>query len=107
MYMMLAFLTRSFQFKNYAILIITLSIAFVFHKVFQVYSGIINVQTYVIECLLNIIFIQFLLSAIYKREMEARKMYNNQRIVKVEICRTEELLNKLVPEHALVSIKND
>lgn len=107
MYMMLAFLTRSFQFKNYAILIITLSLSFTFHNLFEVKEGIINMQNYVIESIMNIVFVFFLLSVIYNREMRSRKIYNSERIIEVEIRRTEELLNKLVPEHALVGIKND
>ena len=39
--------------------------------------------------------------------MRSRKIYNNERIIEVEIRRTEELLSKLVPEHALTGIKND
>jgi class 3 adenylate cyclase len=39
--------------------------------------------------------------------MRSRKIYNNERIVEVEIRHTEELLYKLVPEHALTGIKND
>lgn len=56
---------------------------------------------------MNLIFIAFLLSVIYNREMRQRKIYNSERIIEVEIRRTEELLNKLVPEHALTGIKND
>lgn len=107
MYMMLAFLTRSFQFKNYAILIIFLSFSFTIHNIFEVAEGIINMQNYVIESIMNIVFVFFLLSVIYNREMRSRKIYNSERIIEVEIRRTEELLNKLVPEHALVGIKND
>jgi len=42
MYMMLAFLTQSFQFKSYAILIIVLTLAFTVHNFFEVYGEIIN-----------------------------------------------------------------
>ena len=107
MYMMLAFLTRSFQFKSYAILIILLSIAFTVHNMFEVEEKIINMQNYIIESLMNFIFVTFLLTVIYNREMRSRKAYNSERIVEVEIRRTEELLNKLVPENALAAIKND
>lgn len=60
-----------------------------------------------IESGMNLIFVLFLLSVIYNREMRSRKMYNNERIIEVEIRRTEEQLSKLVPENALVGIKND
>jgi len=51
--------------------------------------------------------LNLIISLIYSREMRARKIYNNERIIEVEIRRTEEQLNKLVPEHALAAIKND
>ena len=56
---------------------------------------------------MNLIFVSFLLSVIYNREMRMRRIYNNERIIEVEIRRTEDMLNKLVPEHALTGIKND
>ena len=106
-YMMLAFLTRSFQFKIYAALIIVLSLAFTLHNFFQIDKGTINMQTFVVESIMNLIFVGFLLSVIYNREMRSRKVYNNERILEVEIRITEEQLSKLVPENALVGIKND
>ena len=56
---------------------------------------------------MNLIVIGFLVSVIYGREMKQRKSYNSERIIAVEIRRTEEMLSKLVPEHALTGIKND
>jgi len=56
---------------------------------------------------MNFIFVQLLITLIYNREMRSRKIYNNERIIEVEIRRTEDQLNKLVPEHALTAIKND
>ena len=84
-----------------------LSLCFVVHNLFEIFTNIVNVQTYVVESIMNLIFVCFLLSVIYNREMRSRKIYNNERILEVEIRRTEELLNKLVPEHALAGIKND
>jgi hypothetical protein len=49
----------------------------------------------------------FFVLLIHGREMRSRKIYNNDRIIDVEIKRTEELLSKLVPEHVLQGIKND
>lgn len=89
-YMMLAFLTRSFQFKNYAILIVTLSVAFIGHNFYEVGKEIINMEIFVVESLMNSIFVGFLLLMIYNREMRSRKIYNNERIIEVEIRRTEE-----------------
>jgi len=39
---------------------------------------------------MNLIFVGFLLSVIYNREMRSRKVYNSERIMEVEIRRTEE-----------------
>ena len=50
---------------------------------------------------LIIIYGVFYVILIYGREMRSRKIYNNDRIIDVEIKRTEELLSKLVPEHVL------
>jgi len=56
---------------------------------------------------MNLTFVGFLIVMIYTREMRLRKSYNSERIVEVEIRLTEELLSKLVPDHALTGIKND
>jgi hypothetical protein len=37
----------------------------------------------------------------YFGEMAQRKQYNNERIIDVEIEKTEDLLSKLVPYHVL------
>ena len=39
--------------------------------------------------------------------MKVRRQYNQQRIIEVEIEKTEDLLGKLVPLHVLAGIKND
>jgi class 3 adenylate cyclase len=43
----------------------------------------------------------------FKREMTMRKQYNRNKIVDVEIKKTDELLSKLVPVHVLRGLKND
>jgi len=86
---------------------VTLSAAFIAHNFFEVGEAIINMEIFVVESLMNVIFVCFLLLMIYNREMRSRKIYNNERIIEVEIRRTEEHLNKMVPEHALAGIKND
>ena len=58
-------------------------------------------QTYIADSLLIICYGFFFVQLIYNREMRSRKIYNNDRIIDVEIKRTEELLSKLVPEHVL------
>ena len=105
-YMMCAFLS-SFQFKVYAILITLVSVLFIIHNYRGVVNEQVNLQTYVIESIMNLIFVGYIITLIHTREMKARKAYNSERIIEVEIRRTEETLNKLVPEHALYGIKND
>ena len=39
--------------------------------------------------------------ASHNREMKLRKVYNHERILEVEIEKTEELLSRLVPIHVL------
>jgi len=65
------------------------------------------VQTYIADSALIIIYGLFFVIMIHAREMRSRKIYNNDRIIDVEIKRTEEVLSKLVPEHVLQGIKND
>jgi hypothetical protein len=69
-------------------------------------SRIIEVQ-YIIESLQYIVFIGLVVMNGYFREMAQRKQYNNERIIDVEIEKTEDLLSKLVPYHVLAGIKND
>ena len=107
LYLMLAFLTRSFQFKVYAVLIILMSCSFIAHNYRGIDKQSVNLQTYVVDSIMNIIFVSFMLSVIYTREMKNRKTYNSERIIEVEIRKTEEMLSKLVPDHALTGIKND
>ena len=59
------------------------------------------------ESLSYIAFIGMVVMNGYFREMAQRKQYNNERIIDVEIEKTEDLLSKLVPYHVLAGIKND
>ena len=52
-------------------------------------------------CMILLSFMQF------KREMTMRKQYNRNKILDVEIEKTNELLSKLVPVHVLGGLKND
>ena len=70
-------------------------------------QDVINLQTFIIDMLLNSVYGFLLCIASYNREMKVRKYYNAKRIVEVEINKTEDLLSKLVPQHVLVGIKND
>jgi len=69
-------------------------------------SRIIEVN-YIMESFQYIFFIFMVVMNGYFREMAQRKQYNNERIIDVEIEKTEDLLSKLVPYHVLAGIKND
>jgi len=60
-----------------------------------------------VEIISFIAFMLILVQNSYFREMSQRKQYNNQRILDIEIEKTEDLLSKLVPFHVLSGIKND
>ena len=68
-----------------------------FMNYFYIEKHVINLQTYVIDTILNLIYIIFLMISSHSREMKVRKTYNAKRIIEVEIDKTEDLLGKLVP----------
>ncbi len=82
-------------------------VTLLFQNYYHIQWYTINVQTYIADSALIIIYGLFFVIIIHGREMRSRKIYNNDRIIDVEIKRTEELLSKLVPEHVLQGIKND
>lgn len=67
----------------------------------------LNLQTYVIDSVLQLVLFALLILASHSREMKVRRQYNQERIIEVEIQNTEDLLGKLVPLHVLAGIKND
>lgn len=71
----------------------------------------VNKQVDSITILTNILIFMtciFLLKFMqFKREMTMRKQYNRNKILDVEIKKTDELLSKLVPVHVLRGLKND
>ena len=58
----------------------------------HIVENIINVQTYLADCALIVIYGVYFVILIYEREMRSRQVYNNERIIDVEIKRTEEIL---------------
>lgn len=101
LYLMIAFNCRSFQFRELSSLLLVMFITLLLQNYYHIQWMTINVQTYIADSALIIIYGCFYLIMIYAREMRSRKIYNNDRIIDVEIKRTEELLSKLVPEHVL------
>mmetsp|Transcript_47142 Transcript_47142/g.62417 ORF Transcript_47142/g.62417 Transcript_47142/m.62417 type:complete len:221 (-) Transcript_47142:887-1549(-) len=107
LYLMIAFSCRSFQFRELSSLLVLMFVTLLFQNYYHISWFTINVQTYIADSALIIIYGLFFVIMIHAREMRSRKIYNNDRIIDVEIKRTEEVLSKLVPEHVLVGIKND
>ena len=107
LYLMISFNCRSFQFRELSSLLFVTFIVLLIQNYWHIMQNIINLQTYIADSALIIIYGYFYILMIHQREMRSRKMYNNDRIVEVEVKRTEELLSKLVPEHVLQGIKND
>ena len=98
---MIAFNCRSFQFRELSSLLLVMFIVLLTQNYWHIVQNTINIQTYIADSALIIIYGFFYLILIHGREMRSRKIYNNDRIIDVEIKRTEELLSKLVPEHVL------
>ena len=74
---------------------------------FFIEEGELDLPTYVIDSILQLLLFALLLLASHSREMKVRRQYNQQRIVRVEIKKTAELLGRLVPQHVLAGLKND
>ena len=107
LYFMTVFNCRTWQFRTIVSLMILMFLTLLFQNFFHITIQSINVQTYIADSILIVIYgILFSLFA-YTREMQSRKVYNNDRIVNVEIKKTEDQLQKMVPEHVLAGIKND
>jgi len=101
LYLMIAFNCRSFQFRELSSLLFVMFIVLLLQNYWHIVRQTINVQTYIADSALIIIYGFFYVILIHGREMRSRKIYNNDRIIDVEIKRTEEMLSKLVPEHVL------
>jgi hypothetical protein len=101
------FITRVMPFRAFLFIQVLLVLALADNLYsFRKYN-VINLQTFIIEMFLNVVYSFLLCVASYNREMKQRKYYNAKRIIEVEINKTEDLLSKLVPQHVLVGIKND
>ena len=107
LYLMIAFNCRSFQFRELSSLLFVMFMTLLIQNYWHIEEKSINIQTFIADSALIVIYGFFFVLLIHGREMRSRKIYNNDRIIDVEIKRTEELLSKLVPEHVLQGIKND
>ena len=104
---MTIFGSKGVSFRIFCVMTLAMFLSFIIQNYFYIEDSTINLQTFIVDGLLNIILAVFFILGSYNREMKLRKIYNNERIIEVEIDKTEELLNKLVPKHVLQGIKND
>ena len=91
------YISRVIPFRAFLFIQIFLLIQLSFQNYFFIEKQVINLQTYIIDIIMNLIYIIFLMIASHSREMKVRKTYNAKRIIEVEIDKTEDLLGKLVP----------
>ena len=94
-------------FRVFVCLEIFFAIVITCQNYYFISEKVLNFMTFMIDSIINVVFITFLIIASHTREMQVRKKYNLERIYEVEIDKTEESLGKLVPLHVLNGIKND
>lgn len=107
LYVMTFYMSKGFPFRLFVAAMLVMVLGLVVQNYAYVAARTINLQTFIIDALLNILLAAFFVIASYSREMKSRKIYNQERIMEVEVEKTEDLLSKLVPSHVLQGIKND
>lgn len=68
-------------------------IALLIQNYWHIWRNTIDERTYIADSILIVIYGIFYVLLIHSREMRSRKIYNNDRIIDVEIKRTEESLS--------------
>ena len=106
-YQAIIVISKAIPFRVFASLQIILYIALISQNFFFIGIDVLNVQTYVIDSILQLVLFALLILASHSREMKVRRQYNQKRIIEVEIEKTQELLGKLMPKHFLAGILND
>ena len=106
-YQAIIIISKAIPFRVFASVQIILYIALICQNFFFIDLDVINLQTYVIDSILQLVLFALLILASHSREMKVRRQYNQKRIIDVEIEKTQELLSKLLPKHILEGILND
>ena len=106
-YQAIIIISKAIPFRVFASVQIILYIALICQNFFFIDLDVINLQTYVIDSILQLVLFALLILASHSREMKVRRQYNQKRIIDVEIEKTQELLGKLLPKHILAGILND
>ena len=103
-YQAIIVISRAMPFRVFAAAQAMLYIGLISQNFFFIELGELNLQTYVIDSVLQLLLFALLILASHSREMKVRRQYNQQRIIKVEIKKTAELLGRLVPLHVLAGL---
>lgn len=101
LYVMTVFASRGVSFRVFCATTGAMFLGLIVQNYLYITNGTIDVQTFITDGLLNVILAVFFVMASHNREMKLRKVYNHERILEVEIEKTEELLSRLVPIHVL------
>ena len=104
-YALLLYALRAYQTRCTTLAQCLFVVAYSLHTFMNAEQGY-SVQSFA-EIFAFIGFIGILTQNSYVREMSQRKQFNNERIIDIEIEKTEDLLSKLVPFHVLSGIKQD
>ena len=104
---LLAYFNRSIMFRSFMLMCSVTTLAWLVSRVMTYRQK----EDSIVLIVLQLLFtsnMQFLLCMIcYDREMFARKHYNEERIMLVEIKKIEEAIGKLVPIHIVEGIRNE
>ena len=104
---MMVFVFKGFPIRYGLLTNVILSLTWL---ILEIYFGVwkqVDIMTLITNQVIFVICLLLLGLMSFNREMTMRKQYNRDRIVDVEIKKTDELLSKLVPVHVLGGLKND
>lgn len=104
---LLIYVFKSYPMRYSFFLYLTTLVAFLTAVIVFTVNKRVDGLTMITNILVLMICISMLCYMQFKREMIMRKQYNRNKILDVEIEKTDELLSKLVPVHVLRGLKND
>jgi len=84
-YQVIIVISRAIPFRVFASVQVILYIALISQNYFFIELQVLNLQTYVIDSVLQLVLFALLILASHNREMKVRRQYNQQRIIEVEI----------------------
>ena len=87
-YQAIIVISRAIPFRVFLSVQIILFIALITQNFFFIDLNVLNIQTYVIDSILQLVLFALLILASHSREMKVRRQYNQERIIEVEIEKT-------------------